>query len=207
EDAGGSAEHVNCESGVVGDREQPGGRRCGAGLQQSVALEGHRVLDHIGKIDAGRGDDLLGSETGYRCGEDPLQLGQLLRVVRGEDDPRPVRDRSVRSAHRCSARTSRWICASCAQPSVARSSSAPSSVRSKGAPSAVPCTSTKEPEPVTTTFMSVCAVTSSRYSRSSSGRPSTMPTLIALTESVRTCFAAGNAVCCLPHVIASASAT
>ena len=53
----------------------------------------------------------------------------------------------------------------------------------KAAPSAVPCTSTKWPAPVMTTFMSVSQATSSTYSRSSSGVPSTMPTDTAATWS------------------------
>ena len=53
--------------------------------------------------------------------------------------------------------------------------------RSNGGPSAVPWTSMNRPSPVLTTFMSTSARESSSYARSSSGSPSTMPTLVAAT--------------------------
>lgn len=71
----------------------------------------------------------------------------------------------------------------------------------------MPCTSTNFPLPVTTTFMSVSARTSSTYGRSSIGAPSTMPTLTALTESVSTVRPAGTSPCSRAHATASASAT
>ena len=49
----------------------------------------------------------------------------------------------------------RWMDTNSAMPVAARFNSASSSARAKAMPSAVPCTSTKPPEPVITTFMSV----------------------------------------------------
>ncbi len=71
----------------------------------------------------------------------------------------------------------------------------------------MPWTSTKSPDPVTTTFMSVSAATSSTYGRSSTGLPSMIPTLTAATESFRTTAPGRIAPEERPQATASASAT
>src|SRR4029077_2503785 len=103
-------------------------------------------------------------EHGDRRHEDPAHLGEFLGIARGQEQL-------------CHApRASRWNSASDAHPATARSSSASSSSRRNGVPSAVPCTSTNDPSPVTTTFMSGSARTSSSYIRSRRARPPIPPT-------------------------------
>src|SRR5699024_1566367 len=116
---------------------------------------GDAVLDHVRRAGGLRVDD-LGVHVQAR---DPVpqqltQLAQLALVPRGEDEPRGRRGARA-CAHRSPARVSCWIRVSSVVPSTARSSRVSSSARRNGAPSAVPWTSTKSPDPVTTTFMSV----------------------------------------------------
>src|SRR5262249_27279594 len=83
--------------------------------------------------------------------QDALQLGKLLLVAGGEDEARVGHEPS---AARCSRVSS-------AHPATPRFSSSSRSSRPNGSRSAGPWISTKLPSPVHTTFMSVCAATSS----------------------------------------------
>jgi hypothetical protein len=82
-------------------------------------------------------------------GEDLGHLGDLVRVLGGDDEPV---DHDA-SADACAA-------TSLEMPSVARSSSPSSRSRENGAPSAVPWISMRSPPPVITTFMSTSAAAS-----------------------------------------------
>src|SRR5450830_619529 len=208
EDAGGAAEHVDAQAGVIRDRGQAGERRQAARLDQRVLRDGHAVLTRLRRADVARPDDVRRVEPGDPAVEDRAQLAELVRVVRREDQPgghahAPPWATRVMGA----ASAAVWIAASSAVPPRARSSSASSSRRSNGAASAVPCTSTNSPRPVTTTFMSVSARTSSTYGRSSIGTPSMIPTLTADTESRSGEVEPLMAPCSRPHATASASAT
>src|SRR5690606_14254680 len=162
------------------------------GLEQGVLGERHPGLDDLADLGVVLDADELGVQPPDHVGEDRAQLGDLVGVAGGQDDPAPGRGHgssapaSWASAPATSSAPRAACCraVSSAHPSTARSSRASRSSRSNGSPSAVPCTSTKRPSPVITTFMSVSASTSSSSSRSSTGSPSTVPTLTAATEPV-----------------------
>ena len=155
-DARGATHDVNGKAGVVGNGHQSGGAGHCPRLKQGVFGERHAGFDDVrGTCRGGVHHLRVDVEPGNLPAEEFTEFAKLAFVVRGQHQP------GGRAAHRVSARVSRWMAASWAVPSRARSSSWFSSSRSKGAPSAVPCTSTNLPEPVTTTFMSVSARTSS----------------------------------------------
>src|SRR5690606_22220707 len=192
EDPRGAAQHVDADAGVVREGGKAGVRDGGAGLDERVLREGHPVLHRLGAVVP---DPL---QVGSRLRDDLLELGDLVLVVGREDD-------SHDSAPEASAAV--WYSVRVAHPATPSSSSASSSRLSNGAPSAVPCTSTNSPRPVTTTFMSVSARTSSTYARSSMGWPSTIPTETAATESSSGALLRPMNFFARPHSIASASAT
>src|SRR5215831_4493176 len=140
-----SVQRANADARVVRERGQAGAparvTRLGEGVldERSVGLLGLR--DFQGRLR----DDLDPERT-----EQGLELAQLAWIGRREDQ----------LLHR---RAPAWVSASAAfclatssaMPRWASAISACISPAEKGAPSAVPCTSTKPPEPVITTFMSV----------------------------------------------------
>src|SRR5208282_5212145 len=102
-------------------------------------------------------------------GQDPGQLAQLGDVP-GREDQRVIGHDGLRGHMRVwwndgpfgnKERASCCSLVSSPQPATARSSSWPSRSRLNGSCSAVPWISTKSPLAVHTTFMSVCAATSS----------------------------------------------
>ena len=134
--------------------------------QTRVVGEHERVVVHVvaqcGGLDPGvleqRHPGLLGIEpvgrpADARAREQGLELVDLVRVARREDDPHRARIAHA-TATDCAARSERM-------PDSARSSSMSSSAREKVLPSAVACTSTSVPAPVITTFMSDSARESS----------------------------------------------
>src|SRR5450830_934161 len=208
EDARRATEHVDTQPGIVRDGGQTGVRGESPGLDQRILGERHAVLTRLRRTDVAGPDDVRRVEPGDPAVEDRAQLTELVRVVGREDEPGghphtpPWATRVIGPAS-----AAVWIAASSMVPPSARSSSASSSRRSNGAASAVPCTSTNNPRPVTTTFMSVSARTSSTYGRSSIGTPSMIPTLTADTESRSGEVEPLMAPCSRPHATASASAT
>src|SRR4051794_8347131 len=157
EDAGRAAEHVDTQAGVVRDGRQPGGGGDGAGLEQGVAGEGRLGLGDVWDLRERLGPDHLDAVQSL-VRQDAPQLDDLVRVPGGQHQPTGgAHERAGRSA----ASASCWWRASSRQPPTARSSRRSSSARSNAPRSAVPCTSTNRPSPVTTTFMSVPALTSS----------------------------------------------
>ena len=159
--AGHPVQRVDTQAGIVGDSGQAGEFRHGMGLQQRVLLERGPGFGHLG-----RAGEL--AETGQlhldpAAGEDPGQLDELVRVTRGQDQPRPPGRAGAFPFRIIHGADSAWRCipVSSAQPATASPSSSSSSSRLNGSRSAVPWISTKLPSPVQTTFMSVSAATSS----------------------------------------------
>src|SRR6185312_6411615 len=114
--------------------------------------KGDPCFGDIGRLDRSGVEHVnIHVQAGHLAAQQFAELAELALVVGGEDEL---------GCHQ-PARVSRWISASWVVPISARSRRRLSSSRSNGAPSAVPCTSTNLPEPVTTTFMSVSARTSS----------------------------------------------
>ena len=103
--------------GVVGDREQPGVREPPPGLDQRVLGERRAGLGHLGVRPATSSSPT--TSTSGSAGQDAPQLGELLRVAGGQQDPASRR----RPAPACCSSVSS------AQPATARSSSASSSSR------------------------------------------------------------------------------
>ena len=150
---------------------RPVWREPGARLEQGVLVERRPRLGDIGVgRDVVQADHL---QVGHLGGEDAAQLAELLGVAgRQQERSSPEQGLLLELRPTAGSRTT------------ARSSSASSSSRRNGTPSAVPCTSTNSPAPVTTTFMSVSARTSSSYIRSRRGSPSMSPTDTAAIESI-----------------------
>ena len=80
EDAGGAAQHVDADAGVVGDGGQPGVRGGGARLDQGVLGERCAVLDRLRAV---VGQHL---EAGQHRRKDSAQFLDLVGVVGGEND-------------------------------------------------------------------------------------------------------------------------
>src|SRR5262249_12682443 len=145
EHPGSSAERVDLDAGVVGERRQGCRARRVPGLEE-------RVLEERG---AGllRGADAelaLGDQLEVQRREQRGELAQLARVATREDD----------AAHGALSAWA-WSVNSVAMPSAARLRSASSSWRRKACPSAVPWISTNAPPLFMPTFMSVSAWESS----------------------------------------------
>ena len=121
--AGLAAEGVHAQASVVGHGGQAAGTAGVAGLGQGVFNEGVERFLGLGNAQLGLADELdaQGREHG-------LELGQLARVVGGQDQlhARAFFCSSTSSAMPFSANASSWFISS----------------RVKAAPSAVPCTST-----------------------------------------------------------------
>jgi hypothetical protein len=83
EDAGGAAEYVDAEAGVVGDGGEAGGLGEGVGLEEGVLGEGDAGFLDVGDVGVGVRADQVVVEVGG--GEDRLELGELSVVAGGED--------------------------------------------------------------------------------------------------------------------------
>lgn len=154
-----STQDIHCQPGIVSDSHQACCLRHGTGFEQGVLGKRDAGFSNVRATHGGCVHHLgINIQPWYLIPQKLTQLPQLSRVVSCKNQARPG---SLGWAHRVSARVSRWMAASWVVPSSARSRSLFSSSRSKGAPSAVPWTSTNLPVPVTTTFMSVSARTSS----------------------------------------------
>lgn len=86
EDAGGAAQDVDAETGVVGDGGQPGRLRQGVRLEQGVLREGHAGFLDVGNVRVGLRAHQLVAES--RVGEDRPQFGDFPGVAGGEDQAR-----------------------------------------------------------------------------------------------------------------------
>src|SRR5829696_753786 len=152
-DAGGPSERIDLDARVVGQGQLAGGGGQGAGLDESILLEGG-----AGLLDA----RILGLDD-PAWPEDPLNLRDLVGVPGGQPHPGGARHAFV--TRRRGAGGSAIISACRSRISVipvsARTSISTSSARLNARPSAVPCTSTKRPSDVMTTFMSTSARLSS----------------------------------------------
>ena len=84
EDAGGAAEDVDAEAGVVGDRRQAGGLGQGVRLEERVLGEGDAGLLDVGDVRVGIRADEFDVEVGRI--EDGAELGDLAVVAGGEDE-------------------------------------------------------------------------------------------------------------------------
>ena len=97
EDAGGAAEDVDAEAGVVGDGGEAGGLGEGVGLEEGVLGEGDAGFLDVGDVGVGVGADEVEVEVGV--GEDGPELGDLAGVAGGEDEATGV----LWNVHRCEA--------------------------------------------------------------------------------------------------------
>ena len=97
EDAGGPAQHVHRDAGVVGDGRQAGGTSQGAGLNKGVLLEGHPVLDRGSHVEIAHARHATGLEALPRGGQDGLELADLVGVGGREDQARAHGRTSTRS--------------------------------------------------------------------------------------------------------------
>ena len=152
-DAGAAVERVDLEAGIVGDRRQAGLSGAETGLDPGVRLERLAGLVRVvADPEVVEADELSPVEL-----EQLAQLGQLVRRVRGDEQPR-----RAGSGHRLTvARISVWAANSFSSPDVARSIRPSIAARSNGLPSAVPWTSTNVPASVPTTLKSTSARESS----------------------------------------------
>ena len=80
--AGRTAERRHLETGVVGEGGDPGDGRHGARLELGVALQGRLGLGDVGPVEP-RHDP----HRRRQLDQDRLDLGQLVRVVRGDHQP------------------------------------------------------------------------------------------------------------------------
>jgi hypothetical protein len=80
--AGLAAQRIDAQAGIVGHGRQAGGRR-------GVPRLGQRVLDErvMRLLGLGHAERALGDQLDRQRGEQLPQLGELLRVVRGQDQP------------------------------------------------------------------------------------------------------------------------
>src|SRR5260221_6505718 len=158
--AGLAVQHFHANSRIVGERRQPRAAARVARLGERVLDEGAVRFFGIAHPEARLRNDLHSERREQR-----FELAELPGIGGGEhesfhaciltgeaSDPttqiRSPRNQESPSAAFCLAMSS-------AIPRFASASSASNCAAEKGAPSAVPCTSTKPPEPVITTFMSV----------------------------------------------------
>ncbi len=84
EDAGGAAQDVDAETGVVGDGGQAGGAGQGVRLEQGVLGEGDAGLGDVGDLRIGVGADQFDVQAGVA--EDVAEFGDLVLVAGGEDE-------------------------------------------------------------------------------------------------------------------------
>ena len=141
--AGRTTQGRHAQAGIVRQRGQPTQACTVPGLGQRIFHEAGPRLLGIGNPQLG----LAGQTHAARCQHGP-QLLQLAGIARRHQPMSARHAPSSCKAARCSRTSS-------SMPLAARSSSSLACWREKGAPSAVPWISTRPPEAVITTFMSV----------------------------------------------------
>ena len=82
EDAGGAAQDVDGQAGVVRERDEPGRLGQLTRLDEGVPGEGDGVLHGLGDIEAPRVKDPAGGHAGQEGGEDRPELFGLVSVPR-----------------------------------------------------------------------------------------------------------------------------
>ena len=87
EDPRRSAQDVDAQARVVGDRGQARGTGQGSGLEQGVVSEGQAVLYRFGRLEGGGRNNGAGIQSRYERCQDLSQLVQLAGVVGGQDEP------------------------------------------------------------------------------------------------------------------------
>jgi hypothetical protein len=85
QDAWHAVQRVHCQSRVVRDRGQAGVRGDRARLEQRVVREGAARFRHVRRTGELVESDKLAGEPGI--GEYPVELGDLVRIARREDNP------------------------------------------------------------------------------------------------------------------------